>query len=113
MYCDTNQFPSLPFYGLHSNPRGARELGKHYNICFGPNIGHGICATFHIPCACVACTLMLDQPWISSFQSTNHVQDNSDVERKYVKMYCDTNQFPSLPFYGLHSNPRGYNALCK
>ena len=22
-----------------------------------------------------------------------HVQDNADVEKKYVKMYCDTNQF--------------------
>ena len=23
-----------------------------------------------------------------------HVQDNSDVEHKYVKNYCNTNQFP-------------------
>ena len=23
-----------------------------------------------------------------------HVQDNADVELKYVKMYCDTDQFP-------------------
>ena len=27
-----------------------------------------------------------------------HVQDNSDVAHKYMKMYCDTNQFPSLAF---------------
>ena len=25
-----------------------------------------------------------------------HVQDNADVEYKYVKMYCKTNQFPEL-----------------
>ena len=25
-----------------------------------------------------------------------HVQDNADVEHKYVKMYCNTNQFPEL-----------------
>ena len=28
------------------------------------------------------------------------VQDNSDVAHKDVKMYCDTNQFPELPFCG-------------
>ena len=34
-----------------------------------------------------------------------HVQDNADVELKYVKMYCNTNQFPTLPFCGSHSKP--------
>ena len=29
-----------------------------------------------------------------------HVQDNADVAHKEVKMYCDTNQFPELPFCG-------------
>ena len=28
-----------------------------------------------------------------------HVQDNADVELKDVKMYCNTNQFPTLPFF--------------
>ena len=27
-----------------------------------------------------------------------HVQNNADVSQKYVKIYCDTNQFPTLPF---------------
>ena len=31
-----------------------------------------------------------------------HVQDNADVEHKDVKMYCNTNQFPTLPFCGPH-----------
>ena len=44
MYCDTNQFPIFPFYGSHPKPHGARGLGKHYNIRFDPNLGHGICA---------------------------------------------------------------------
>ena len=34
-----------------------------------------------------------------------HVQDNADVELKHVKMYCNTNQFPTLHFCGPHSNP--------
>ena len=28
----------------------------------------------------------------------HHVQDNADVVHKYLKIYCDTNQFIALPF---------------
>ena len=28
-----------------------------------------------------------------------HVQDNASVELKDVKMYCNTNKFPELPFF--------------
>ena len=69
MYCDTNQFPALPLCGSHPNPHGARGLGKHYHIHSDTNIGHGICAIFCISCVCVACTSMLDQPWICGVQS--------------------------------------------
>ena len=34
MYCDTNQLPTLPFFGSHTKPHGARGLGKHYNLRF-------------------------------------------------------------------------------
>ena len=74
MYCDTNQFPELPLCGSHPNPHGARGLGKHYHIHFDPNIGHDICAIRCIPCACVACTSMLDQPWISIVKSTKQAR---------------------------------------
>ena len=70
MYCDTNQFPTLPFYGSHPNTHGERGLSKHHHLRFDPNLGHGICAIRRIPCACVACTSMLDQPWIYGIQST-------------------------------------------
>ena len=36
-----------------------------------------------------------------------HVQDNAAVELKDVKMYCNTNKFPELPFCGPHSKPHG------
>ena len=70
MYCNTNQFPTLPFCGSHPKPRGSRGLVKNYHIRFYPNLGNGICALCCIPCACVACTSMIDQPWISGVQST-------------------------------------------
>ena len=65
MYCDTNQYPTLPFCGSHTKPHVARGLSKHYNLRFDPNLGHGICEIIRIPCVCVACTSMIDQPWIS------------------------------------------------
>ena len=33
-----------------------------------------------------------------------NVQDNDDVAHKYVKIHCDTNKFPELPFCGPHTN---------
>ena len=42
-----------------------------------------------------------------------HVQDNADVAHKYVKMYCYTNQFPTLPFCGSHPKPHGARGLGK
>ena len=62
MYCDTNQFPALPFFGPHPKPRGARGLSKHYHLRFDQKLGHGICAIRRIPCACVACKSMLGKP---------------------------------------------------
>ena len=42
-----------------------------------------------------------------------HVQYNADAERKDVKMYCNTNQFPELSFCGPHSKPHGARGLRK
>ena len=64
IYCNTNQFPALPFCGPHSKPHGARGMGKHYRFRFNPKLGMGVCAIRRIPCVCVACTSILDKPWI-------------------------------------------------
>ena len=72
MYCNTNQFPTLPFCGPYSKPHGARGLGKHYNLCFDPKLGMGKCAIIRILCACVTCTSLLDKPWISGIPSDKH-----------------------------------------
>ena len=79
MYCDTNKLPALPFGGPHPKPHGARGLSKNYHLNFDPNLGHGICAIRRIPCACVACISMLDQPWISGVHSTNRHATNLSV----------------------------------
>ena len=69
IYCNKNQFPELPFCGPHSKPHGAREMSKHYHLMFDPKLGMGVCAIRHIPCVCVACTSILDKPWISGIPS--------------------------------------------
>ena len=65
MYCDTNQFLTLLLCGPHPNPHGTGGFSKHYHLRFDPKLGHSICAIRRIPCYCVACTSMLDKPWIS------------------------------------------------
>ena len=65
MYFNTKQFPALQFCGPHSKPHGARGLSKHYHLRFDTKLGNGVCAIFRMPCACVACTSMLDKPWVS------------------------------------------------
>ena len=69
MYCNTNQFPTLPFCGTHSKPHGARGISKHYHLLFDPKLGMGKCAICRIPRACVACKSMLDKAWISGILS--------------------------------------------
>ena len=72
IYCNANQFPALPFYGLHFKPHGARGLGKHYHLRFDPKLGMVKCAIRRIPCACVFCISMLDKAWYTANCTFNH-----------------------------------------
>ena len=65
MYCNTNKSPELLFSSPHSKPHGARGLSKHYHLRFDQKLGMGVCEIIRVPCACVACTSMIDKPWIS------------------------------------------------
>ena len=69
IYCNTNQFPALPFCGTYSKPHGARGLSNHCHFRFDTKLGMGVCAIRRIPCACAACTSMLDKLWINGISS--------------------------------------------
>ena len=69
MYCDTNQNPALIFCGRHPKPHGAMGLSKHHHLSFDPKICNGIFEISLIPFACVACTSMLEKPWIYGITS--------------------------------------------
>ena len=64
IYCDTNQFPALTFYGTYTKPHGSRGLSKNYYLSFDPKLGHVICAIIRIPYDCVGCTSIMDKPCI-------------------------------------------------
>ena len=69
VYCNTNKSLELLFSGPHSKPYGARGFSKNYYLRFYPKLVKGICKIFRITRDCVACTSMLDKPWISGIPS--------------------------------------------
>ena len=83
IYCNTNQFPVLPFCGPHSKPRGARGLIKNYHFRFYPKLVNGVCAICRMPCACVTCTSMLDKPLIYGIPSDEQERYKRFIECIY------------------------------
>ena len=69
IYCNKNQFQALPSCGPYHKPHVSRGLSKHYHLRFDPKLGMGVCEIRRIPCACVACTPMLDKSWIYGIPS--------------------------------------------
>ena len=69
MFCNTNQLSELPFCGPYSKPHSAMGLSKYYHLRFDLKLGNGLCAIIRIPCVCVACTPMIDKPWIYGIPS--------------------------------------------
>ena len=108
MYCDTNQFPALPFCGSYPKTHGARGLVKHYHIRFDTNLGHGICAIFRIPCACVACTSMLDQPWISGVRSTKQARYQPVINCTYWPVLVPYNNWNII-----HLTPKSITSVSR
>ena len=92
MYCDTNEFLELPFWGPHPKPHAARGLSKHYHLRFDPKLGHDIFAIRRIPCACVGCASMLDIPWISGIPSNKKAR------------YQPVTNFTYCPVLGSYNN---------
>ena len=83
MYCNTNQFPALSFCGPHSKHHGARGLGKNYTLRFDTKIGNDVCAISRTPCACFACTSIIDKTWISSIPSNKQERYKSVTKCTY------------------------------
>ena len=52
----------------------------------------------------------MERKWTDRYY---HVQDNYDVAYKDVRMYCNKNQFPALPFCGPYSKPNSTKMLSK
>ena len=112
MYCDTNQFPTIPFCGSHPKPYGERGLGKNYHLRFDPNLRNVICAIFRIPCDSVACTSMLYKPWIYVIHSTKQARYQPVINCTYWPVLGPYNNWniihitpisiPYEAFYDIH-----------
>ena len=87
MHCNTNQLPALQFFSPHFKPHGTRGLSNNYYLRFDPKLGNGIFVIQRIPCACVACTSMLEKPWIYGIPS--------DEQERY-KYVTKCNYWPVL-----------------
>ena len=74
MYCDTNQFPALPFCGPHPKPHGSMGLSENDHLRFDQKLGNEICEISRITCICVGCTSMLDKHWIYGIPSNKQAQ---------------------------------------
>ena len=92
MYCNKNQFPELSFCGSHSKPHGTRGLSRHYHLRFDPKLGMIIYEILCLPCACVACTSMLEKPQIYGIPP--------DEQRRY-KHVTKCNYWPVLGHFNL------------
>ena len=112
MYCNTSQFPALPFCDPNSKPHGSRGLSKHYHLRFDPKLGHGVCAIICIPCACVSCTSIIDKPWISGIPPDEQERYKTVTNCSYWSVLgsfniCNIIQLsqkstPSEAFYEIH-----------
>ena len=59
MFCNKNQFSSLPFCSIHTQPHDVRGLSKNLHMRFYTKMGNGIYKTCYIPCDCAKCKSML------------------------------------------------------
>ena len=90
IYCNTNQFPALPFYGPHSKPHVERGIGNNYHLCFDPKLGMAICAILRIP--------MLDKHWTYDIPSNEQERYKPVTKCTYWPVLgsfnnCNINQF--------------------
>ena len=67
-------------------------MSNHYHLRFDTKLGNDICALRLITCACVACTSMLDKPWIS------------DIPSYKQERYKPINNFTYWPVLGSFNN---------
>ena len=70
-FFNTTQFSLLLFFVPREKPHGVQGLIKHYHMILEPKLGHGTCEILQIPCACYACTYMLDNPWDPRINTPN------------------------------------------
>ena len=61
---DYPNFPRHPVAAKKFEMRGINTIILHYNYWVDSKVVKGVCATFHIPCACPYCISNIDKDWL-------------------------------------------------
>ena len=64
-------------------------MSNHFHLRFDPKLAMGECAIRRIPCACVACTSMLNKPWISGIPSDKQERYKPVTKCTYLQVLGD------------------------
>ena len=93
MSCVSTQFQVLLFCGPHANPHIGRDLSKHNHLRLDPKLGNGKCEIRQIPCAWIACTNMLDKPWVIGSDPTRKLRYQPVEDYKYCPVLGSFNNW--------------------
>ena len=108
---DKNQFTELPFCGPYMKPHGVRGLSKHYNLKLDPKLGHEKCAILRIPCACIACTKMLDKPWADGINDNGQICYQHVVDCTYWPVLAYLNNFKTIHFNNKNTSSEDFDEV--
>ena len=98
MACTTTQFSAFPFCGPHVKSHGVWVLSKSCYIHLDPKLVRVKCATLWIPCICVACTNMLENPWYTDADCSQQHFYQPVIGCTYWSVLCTFNNWNIIQF---------------
>ena len=99
--------------GSYSKPHGARGMIKHYHLHFDPKLAMGECTILCIPCDCVACTSMLDKPWISGISSDKQERYKPVTKCTYWSLLGSFNNWNIILLSSKSTSSYTFDEICQ
>ena len=98
-------FPNIVPVRGKSKIRGSGTVQSHYHYRLDPDLGEGKCAMRRIPCACMACQLQLDKPWIPGVTPENQERYAPVKDCVYYPILDKYNDWIIMPFVKERKTP--------
>ena len=109
----STQFQELSFCVPHAKPHGVRGPSKHYQLKLDPRLGNGKCAIIQIPFVCIACTNMLDKPWVIGSEPTRQPRYQHVEECTYWTVLGSSNNWNIIQFTNKTTREEDFAAVNK